>query len=202
MMITDKVLLAFGEELKSIRQEKGWTLDELSKKSGVSISAISKIENGNANPSFEILLKIARSVQMNFVELMDGGRPTASTMTRRVVTRIGQCQTFSTPYYDYDVHTSELTQKAMVPLQMRIKTRTLPPLDQWSIHEGEEFIYVLKGVLEFHTEIYAPVLLRPGESCYVDSTMRHAFVSVSEEDAEILSICLSIKSFETVPGSQ
>jgi transcriptional regulator with XRE-family HTH domain len=40
MMITDKVLLAFGEELKSIRQEKGWTLDELSKKSGVSISAI------------------------------------------------------------------------------------------------------------------------------------------------------------------
>jgi quercetin dioxygenase-like cupin family protein len=79
---------------------------------------------------------------------------------------------------------------------MRIDTKTLPPAADWSIHEGEEFIYVVEGVLEFHTEHYAPAILRAGDSCYLDSTMRHAFVSKSEAPALVVSVCLSIVPFE------
>ncbi|WP_202037115.1 cupin domain-containing protein (plasmid) [Agrobacterium vitis] len=84
----------------------------------------------------------------------------------------------------------------MVPLRMTIRNHVPPPLDEWSIHDGEEFIYVLSGVLQFHTEHYAPLTLNPGDSCYLDSTMRHAFVAIGEQEAEILSVCLSVKPFQ------
>jgi hypothetical protein len=46
------------------------------------------------------------------------------------------------------------------------------------------------------TEQYAPVQLSAGDSCYFDSTMRHAYVAKGGE-ATVLSICLSIKPFES-----
>jgi quercetin dioxygenase-like cupin family protein len=80
----------------------------------------------------------------------------------------------------------------------------VPPPDQWSTHHGEEFVYVLNGTLEFHTEEYTPAILHKGDSCYLDSTMRHAFVSKGEEDATILSIFLSTPTpasvFDKTPG--
>ena len=79
----------------------------------------------------------------------------------------------------------------MIPLVMRIKAREVAPLEEWSNHDGEEFIYVTSGTVDLHTEFYAPLRLSVGDSAYIDSTMRHSFVSVSEIDAEILSICMT-----------
>jgi len=36
----------------------------------------------------------------------------------------------------------------MIPLRMEIKARQLSDLSRWSSHEGEEFIYVLRGSIE------------------------------------------------------
>jgi quercetin dioxygenase-like cupin family protein len=79
---------------------------------------------------------------------------------------------------------------------MRIKTRTVPPADEWSVHDGEELAYVIAGEIEFHTEHDTPVTLFIGDGCYFDSTMRHAYVCRSSADAVILSVCLSIIPFE------
>ncbi|MBA4095044.1 MAG: transcriptional regulator, partial [Candidatus Accumulibacter sp.] len=64
----------------------------------------------------------------------------------------------------------------------------LESFTSWSKHGGEEFLYVLEGKLCFHTEHYEPAVLGPGDSVYIDSTMRHAAYSVSEEDAVVLWI--------------
>lgn len=187
-----------GVEIRAQRLARGWTLDDLSKRSGVSIAAISKIEKGQSKPSFETLLKIARCLQMNFVDVMEGGTPTSKGVTARLIsTKTGQVEKYQTANYEYKVHSTALTHKVMVPLQMTIHNRKPPPLEEWSTHDGEEFIYVLKGDLQFYTEHYAPLTLTPGESCYLDSTMRHAFVASGEGDTEILSVCLSIRPFET-----
>ncbi|MBP2562528.1 transcriptional regulator with XRE-family HTH domain [Neorhizobium galegae] len=188
-----------GTVIKAQRVARGWTLDELSKRSGVSIAAISKIEKGQSNPSFESTLKIARSLQMNFVNMMEGAKPSGSGITARLTsTKSGQVETYRTSRYDYNVHSTGLTHKVMVPLQMTIHNREAPPIAEWSIHDGEEFIFVLKGTLQFFTEHYAPLTLQAGESCYLDSTMRHAFAAVGEGDTEILSVCLSVRPFESL----
>lgn len=186
-----------GVEIKAQRLARGWTLEELSTRSGVSIAAISKIEKGQSKPSFETLLRIARCLQMNFVEVMEGAAASSSVTARLISTKAGEAELFKTDHYDYRVHSTALTRKVMVPLHMTIRNHLPPPQDEWSIHDGEEFIYVLSGTLQFHTEHYAPLTLGPGESCYLDSTMRHAFVALGDKDAEILSICLSVKPFQS-----
>ncbi len=188
-----------GAEIKTQRVARGWTLDDLSKRSGVSIAAISKIEKGQSNPSFDSILKIARCLQMNFVDMMEGSKPSGKGITARLTsTKAGQVETFKTSRYDYNVHSTALTHKVMVPLQMTIHNREAPPLNEWSTHDGEEFIFVLKGTLKFFTEHYAPLVLQPGESCYLDSTMRHAFAAAGDGDTEILSICLSVRPFDSL----
>ena len=81
--------------------------------------------------------------------------------------------------------------RAMTPLIMAVKARQPESVASWSTHEGEEFIYVLTGSIELHTEFYKPVTLEAGDSAYIDSGMPHMFVSIGHEDATIASICYS-----------
>ena len=187
-----------GTEIKAQRNARGWTLEQLSQRSGVSIAAISKIEKGQSRPSFDTLLSIARCLQMNFVDIMDGASASQpqTGMARLISTKAEEAELFSTPFYDYRVHSAALKSKVMVPLRMTIRNHEVPPIEDWSLHDGEEFVFVLSGVLIFHTDHYAPLTLNVGDSCYIDSTMRHAFVSGAEGATEILSVCLSIRPFK------
>jgi len=183
--------LTFGGRIKVMRRNQKWTLEQLSAKSGLSISALSKIENGQVSASFDTIVKIAHAFGRSFGEIIQPASPRVSPAGRRTSTRAGQGLKFHTSSYDYDVHSAELTRKGMIPLVMRIRARTVMPLDEWSSHDGEEFIYVTAGTVDLHTEFYAPLRLSTGDSAYIDSTMRHSFVSVGERDAALLSICMT-----------
>ncbi|HEY0208941.1 XRE family transcriptional regulator [Acerihabitans sp.] len=190
--------LDFGARIKTMRQDRGWTLEHLADSSGLSISALSKIENGQVSASFDTIVKIAHAYELSFGELFTEQTPVARTPAplppisgRRTYTRAGMGLTFTTPQYKYNVHSSELTHKGMIPLVMQISAREAPPREEWSSHEGEEFIYVARGVTLLHTAWYAPLRLETGDSAYIDSTMPHAFISLGAEDAMILSICMT-----------
>lgn len=189
------LITTFCGKLKSLRQSKELTLDELARLSGVSISTISKIENQQQKPGFETVLKISRALHINFVHMLEPPPPVPQKMARRVVTRAGAAPVYESNIYSYAAHATDLAQKAMVPLLMHIKTRTVPPFEEWSVHDGEELAYVIEGEVELHTEHYAPTMLSKGDSCYFDSTMRHAYVCHGTGEATILSICLSIIPF-------
>ena len=68
----------------------------------------------------------------------------------------------------------------------RIRARRIEEFDGWVRHEGEEFLYVLTGIVTLFTEFYEPVELRRGDSAYYDAAMGHNVVSVSPEDATVL----------------
>ncbi len=186
----------FCGRLKSLRQSKDLTLDELSQLSGVSISTISKIENQQQKPGFETVLKISRALHINFVHMLEPPPPAPHKMARRVVTKAAAAPVYESGIYSYAAHATDLAQKAMVPLVMHIKSRSVPPFEEWSVHDGEEVAYVIEGEVELHTEQYTPAILGQGDSCYFDSTMRHAYVARGSGDAVVLSICLSINPFE------
>jgi transcriptional regulator with XRE-family HTH domain len=189
-MDQDTIIATFCQKLKTLRLGNGLTLEELAEMSGVSISTISKIENRQQKPTFETVLRVARALHINFVQMLE---PASSPvhMARRTITRAGEEPKLQGDHYTYATHAAEIINKAMVPSLMQIRTREIPPRDQWSTHFGEEFILVLNGTIEFHTDEYSPVILNKGDSCYLDSTMRHAFVSKSEEDATVLSVFIS-----------
>jgi uncharacterized RmlC-like cupin family protein len=59
-------------------------------------------------------------------------------------------------------------------------------------YHGEEFIYVLSGRVEVHTEYYEPVTLNKGEFIYMDSNMGHTYFAGAEcEEACFLQLCLN-----------
>ena len=59
-------------------------------------------------------------------------------------------------------------------------------------HSGEEYIYVIEGRIEVHTEFYDPIVLEAGESIYIDSNMGHAYVAAEGCDrSAVLGVCSS-----------
>ncbi len=189
------IIVSFCKRLKNLRQSNNLTLDELAQKSGVSISTISKIENQQQKPSFETVLRVARALHINFIHMLEEPPEQKLHMARRVITRAADAPSYEGEFNNYVTHAAELSNKTMVPLLMSVKARSVPPLQDWSVHDGEEFVYVIDGEIELHTEQYSPVILKRGDSCYLDSTMRHAYVSRSKKAASIMAVCLSIKPF-------
>ncbi|HTI00713.1 MAG TPA: XRE family transcriptional regulator [Acidisoma sp.] len=182
-----------GGRIKHLRKEKGWTLKDLSGHAQVSTATLSKIENAQVAATFDTLVKIAAGLDVSFENILKDMAP-SRVGGRLVVTGAGDALRFATSMYEYEVHSVELRRKRMIPLIMKIKARSLNDIKNWSSHAGEEFIYVIKGTVALYTEFYSPLELKMRESAYIDSEMEHAFVNAGEEDAEIISICLSSES--------
>lgn len=176
-----------GARLKEIRRTLDRTLAQVSQASGVSISNLSKIENNQISPSFDIMKRICEGLGVSIEDFVRPGLK-SEVSGRKTTTRDGEGDHFTSGQYDYRAHASELSHKAMMPLEIRVRARSVDEFDHWSQHRGEEFVYVLSGSIEIHTEHYAPFKLGRGESAYFDSSMRHLYVSVSKDDARVLSV--------------
>lgn len=80
----------------------------------------------------------------------------------------------------------------MIPVLTHIRAKTVEEFGELVHHSGEEYIYVLEGRIEIHTEFYDPVLLGVGESIYIDSNMGHAYIAAEGcEEAVVLGVCSS-----------
>ena len=178
---------AVGERLRTFRLERELTLSDMASRSGVSISNLSKIERGEVSPSFDVIIRICEGLDIALEQFVKPG-PKEAISGRKTATRIGEGVPFAGAQYFYLAHATELSRKAMVPLEMWVRARSAADFDHWSRHHGEEYVYVISGAIEIHTEHYAPFPLGAGESAYFDSAMKHVYVSIGEGDAHILSV--------------
>ena len=179
------VLPDLGQRIREIRHKMGLKQTELASRSGVSHSALSKIENNQLSPTFETLLRIVEGLNVDISVLLGGARDT-KYHTRRAITRHGQGSIYETGNYMYEVLCEEILNKRMIPILTRIKAHTIEEFGDLMRHPGEEVVYVVEGEIELHTDHYAPVRLKTGDCAYFDSTMGHALVSAHEKDALIL----------------
>ncbi len=176
---------ALASRIRSLRQQQGWTLGQASQATGVAPSSLSKIENGLTSPTYDVLLRIARGFKVDLAELFS---PPQEHMGagRRTIERAGHGELHDTPMYEHRVLCSQLANKRMMPFITRIKAHDIDPREGWSRHEGEEFVYVLKGSIELHTEFYQPSVLHKGDCFYIDSRMLHRVINHGDEDAEVM----------------
>lgn len=178
-----------GACLRSLRRKHSWTLQDVSTLTGVAVSTLSKVENDQMSLSYDKLLQICEGLGIHVTELLSGSGKEPSPRTRRSVTQPANTLRQLTRNYDYHYLATDLVHKRMVPIRAFARTRNLEQFGPLTQHAGEEFLIVLKGEIELHTDQYAPVRLKQGESVYIDSTMGHAYLSIGEEDAEMLCVC-------------
>ncbi|WP_165089761.1 helix-turn-helix domain-containing protein [Neisseria yangbaofengii] len=176
-----------AEQLHRLRKERQLTLQQLSQKSGISVSTLSKIEKGQLSPTYEKIAALARGLDIHVADLFYEENHTMPN-GRLTVTRAGSGRIHSTAQYDYRMLCAELTNKQFVPLLTTVKAHNVKEFPSLLQHDGEEFIYVISGSLTIHTDFYQPIELGSGDCCYFDSSMGHACIA-GEEDTQILWVC-------------
>ena len=163
-----------GPRLRQLRQDRGGTLAELSRATGISVSTLSRLESGQRKPSLELLLPIARAYQVPLDELVaelevDDPRVEIAATRRGGLTiqplsrRPGGLQAY----------------RITVPQAL-----TTP---QPQTHEGYEWLYVLDGHLRM-VLADKDFVLKPGEAAEFDTRLPHWFGSTGEGPVEFLSL--------------
>jgi len=178
-----------GHKIRAARRAKKWTLEETAHRAQIGRSTLSKIELNQTRPSFEIISRLTKVLEMHTPNLfLQSGNNGLNG--RRDLTRKGQGELAVTKTYSHELLCTELVSKSMIPYISTITARDVMEFEVWIRPEGEEFMYILSGELEFHTEHYKPVVMEAGDSIYYDSSMGHGCVSISKEDAKVLWVSL------------
>ena len=175
-----------GKRIESLRKEKGLSLDELSKLTGFDVELLSNIEEDKVQPQLGTLIKLSKALDSAFGRLVSGVGNKLFSITRkderkavlRSTSHEGKKQ-----IYTYKSLAPEVKGRHMEALIVQLEEN---PDQEPSVHEGEEFIYVLDGVvsLKIGEDSFA---LEPGDSVYYLSTTPHLIAAKSGK-ATILAV--------------
>ncbi len=191
-MKTNKPTL--GRLLRGLRQRNDWTLKEMSKRTGIPFSTLAKVEHDRLTLTYDKLQQLSERLKIPMSDLFaePGQGPEQPVTARRSIGRIDRAVRVNTRNYDYYYLCAELRRKRMIPVLTRIRAKSVSEFGELVHHSGEEYIYVLEGRVEIHTEFYDPIVLEAGESIYIDSNMGHAYVAAEGCDqATVLGVCSS-----------
>lgn len=179
-----------GMQLRETRKSRDLTLMQLSELSGIAVSTISKAERGDIALTYDKFAALAHALNVDFDTIFGRTKKAAAGPMKPSLTRSGKQPIYDTPNYEYGMIANDLTGKRMVPMRAHIHARKLDDFTDYIRHSGEEFVYLLKGKLELRFEDGSVFTLEEGDSLYFDSAVGHVYLSVGDEEAEVLACCV------------
>jgi len=179
--------LQIGSKVRELREKKLYTLQDLSTKTGFPKTLLSDIERGDFIPPVATLLKLAKSLNVGmayFFEEMDIDEKISITRRgeRVRIKRRPHHHEEGEVDYIYESLETKRSDKHMEPLFVEFQ-----PVDTSDMvfvnHEGEEFLYVLDGTVEFRTDDRTEIL-EPGDALYFNSDINHSLRSLNGKTAK------------------
>jgi quercetin dioxygenase-like cupin family protein len=167
-----------GKKIKTARTKKKYTLDRVANETGFSIDYLKEIEAGKAMPPVGALLQIARALEIDSASLL---REPESKLESRI-----KAHTRRTENYAYTTLTPGAENKHLKAFRVTIEAQQNHKMVDYH-HEGEEFVYVLKGKLEVTVGEHVNTM-EEGESLHFNSGIRHKLKSISDEQTELLVV--------------
>jgi transcriptional regulator with XRE-family HTH domain len=198
-------LRRIGHRLRWLRQLHRWELEEVAQHVRLSPRQLQRLENGERPIPLDRLLRFARLFGVPLREVIEprpGTRPFYSIQRLRDLERIPSSSRRTPVEREHSPQSKTCQQLAtavpgrhMFPCFIRLLNVDIEKLTLHE-HHGHEFIYVLEGELELTTYIeqeLVTVELRPGDSCYIDSSVPHLVRAqtrnpFSETSAEVLDV--------------
>jgi len=164
---TGRALARPGAALRALRKQNGWTLAEVSRRTGLRISTLSKIENDRVSLTYDKLSRLSESLGLDIAQLFKLPNSEAATAPslaygRRCIVRANEGEMIDTKNYRHLYIAADLLNKRFVPMIVENQARSLEEFGDLLRHEGDEFAYVLEGTLVVHTDVYAPAVLATG----------------------------------------
>lgn len=180
-------LVELASRIRKARTSKGYTLDRVAELSGLAKGLLSKVENFRVTPSLPTLAKICEALGMSLSDLFEGldEKPKLSIVHNDERLRIERDPEQSDIGYFALAHARP--DRNMDPFVLIVpggggRREAMP-------HEGEEFLFVLKGGLsfEYNGEIHQ---LQSGDSAYFDAEVDHRVFNTNTDEAQILCVFL------------
>jgi quercetin dioxygenase-like cupin family protein len=163
------------------------TLEDISSRTGIDVIALKHIESSEMAPPLGQLIKLGKALDMKMGYFISPGVDKPMTVVHKgqgqAVARYGEKK--SQQYgYSYESLAPEKANRMMEPFIV-----TLLPTDaeEFSAHDGQEFLFVLEG--EMKVQVGDQVeFLKPGDAIYYDSSQPHLVKSATKTRARILAV--------------
>lgn len=189
--IGDEQLPAPSRALRNARIARGLSLRALSARVGMPYSTLSKLENGKMIMTYDKLIRLSQGLGIDLQDLVTGAPDTSPppAVGRRSVARAGKEPEAESERHSHHYPAADLLGKMMIPIIIHVRAQSVEELGGLVRHSGEEYLYVLTGSMELHSDLYAPLPLGPGDSVYFDSGMAHAYVRTSDSPCTVIAVC-------------
>jgi transcriptional regulator with XRE-family HTH domain len=184
----DMRISEIAERIRMLRDATDYSEEEMAQAAGVSIEEYKEFEGGKRDFTFTFLYRCAEKFGVDIIELLTGEGPHLSGYT---VVRNGTGLPIKRRRgFEYNHLASNFKGKMAEPFLVSAPYRPEELTDTpTSIHDGQEFNYILKGKLRFvydgHTEE-----LKEGDSVFYNSSRRHGMTSLTEDGCVFLAIVL------------
>jgi len=178
-----------GTKLKKLRLSKKLTLQSVAREIGFSPALISQIENNNVSPPIATLSKLAKffDIKMSSFFTENDEEPKYEVIRKderravpRVISRGGTAHGYS-----YESFSFSMQNKKMEPFLITLSDK-IQDNNTYS-HEGESFLYVIKGTFELLLD-NDRITLEEGDSIYFDTSREHRFRSKDGSEVTVLEV--------------
>jgi len=178
-------LVKVGERLRRLRKERGWKLEDLAERTNLSRAYLSRLENGERQPSLTALFRIAQAYGVAFSSLFESEPDLESGVIIRAAqtpVRRGNglfYASLSRGSWAFNLHPIRI----VVPAE-----REEGEVYQ---HEGEQWLYVVSGSLglEIGDEEF---ILELGDAAHFSADNRHRLTALGGRDAEIILVACAV----------
>lgn len=182
--------LNIGKKIRDLRLKNRFTLQDLADKTGLSKPFLSQIENSHVIPPLQTLLRVSRGLEVDLSFFFPGGRDdgkfSITRSTERAPVERRPHQEKGEVAYRYVALETKKSDKKMLPYLVEFPLRESDDMT-FTSHQGEEFLFVIEGLVEFRTPERAEVL-EPGDCIYIESDLDHGFRRVGDDPARAIAV--------------
>jgi transcriptional regulator with XRE-family HTH domain len=176
-----------AERIRSLRETEGFSQKDMAAATGMPSDEYDEIESGKKDFTFTFIYKCAKKLGVDMIELLTGETP---KLTGYTVARSGRGLPMERREgFRYSLLASNFKHKTVepfivfAPYDEAAQTRSVP----LSMHEGQEFDYVLEGRMRFRYEGHLETL-EAGDSVFYDSGKGHGMIALSKEGCKFIAV--------------
>lgn len=175
-----------GKKIKELRQQRKWTLKELSEATGLSIGFLSQLERGLTNIAADSLQKLSQTLEVDPSFFFSSQSKSRSVVLRSYEKEV--TQVINGKFIHYHL-ANEFPGRTLLPRLIELlPINSAEDISPYA-HEGEEFIYVLEGTLTLFIN-QEQIELYPGDTAHYSSSMVHNWANYTNKMVRLLVVSL------------
>lgn len=175
--------------MRELRKQRALTLDVLARRTGLSKGLLSKFENFRAVPSLPVLVRIAQNLNVDASELLRGVGGAASAKPYLLIKANQRTPTERDHAIGFAHEALATRPVGNIVFEAFVLTIGRNARRKMVTTEGEQFVFVLEGRLQFQVG-KEPVGLLKGDALFFDGRLPHVPRNTGKSPAVLLAIYL------------